>query len=452
LKKFDVVVVGAGTAGCIAAKTVAKAGLEVCLIDRKEREKVGEKVCGDAVGKHHFDNLGLEYPSGEELERTVIGAKIYSPNMESVFHIKGEGLCAFIVNRHLFGQRLLRNAIDAGSTFLESTQVLEPIIKDGFVTGVLARDLKRGSKTELHGQVVVDASGFSAVIRKKLPPKMGVDTDVDEKDVELCYREIRELKEQVADPEFSEIYLSQTVAPGGYCWIFPKGKKNVNVGVGVAMREGFPNPKNQLYNHVLSRPLFNGSKTVSTGTWYDPARRPIDCMTGNGVVIVGDAACQVNPIHGGGIGPSMMGGALAGKTIIEAMERGDVGREGLWPYNARYMQSYGAKQAGLDVFRLLLQKLGDKGDNNINYVMKYRVVTQEDILKTSMGEDLRLNITETTLRIFRGLRKLSLLKELRHSASLLKRVKALYRNYPTSPKDFDEWRRKARDLIKEAGG
>ena len=449
MKEFDVVVVGAGTAGCMAAKTTAVAGLEVCLIDRKNREDVGEKICGDAVGKHHFDSLGLPYPSGEELERTILGAKIYAPNTESVFYIKAERLSAFSVNRHLFGQRLLRNAIDAGSTFLESTQALEPIINNGFVAGVLTRDLETGSKVELRGQVVVDASGFFGVIREKLPDKMGVDTEVDKRDVEICYREIRDLKQQVADTEFCEIFLSQTVAPGGYCWIFPKAKNNVNVGVGVAMREGFPNPKNQLYNDVLSRPLFNGSKIVSSGTWYDPARRPIDCMTGNGVAIAGDAACQVNPIHGGGIGPSMMGGALAGKTIIEAMERGDVSREGLWLYTPRYMQSYGAKQAGLDVFRLLLQKLGD---NRIDDIMRHNLITQEDVLKTSMGEDLRLNITETTRRVFRGLRKLSLLKELHHAASLLRRVKALYRNYPSSPKDFDEWRRKARDLIREAGG
>jgi digeranylgeranylglycerophospholipid reductase len=449
LKKFDVVVVGAGTAGCMAAMTVADAGLEVCLIDRKNKDNIGEKVCGDAVGKHHFDSLGLDYPSGEDLERTILGAKIYSPDMESVFSIKGEGLCAFIVNRRLFGQRLLRNATDAGSAFLESTQALEPIIKNGFVVGALTRNLKTGSKTALNCQVVVDASGFSAVIRKKLPPKMGVDTEVDKRGVEICYREIRELKEQVADTESCEIYLSQAVSPGGYAWVFPEGGNRVNMGVGVAMRDGFPSPKRQFYNNLLSKPLFHGSRIVSGGTWYDPARRPIDCMTGNGVAIVGDAACQVNPIHGGGIGPSMMGGALAGKTIIEAMEKGNVNREGLWLYNARYMQSYGAKQAGLDVFRLLLQKLGD---DNINYVMKYQLITQEDILKTSMGEDVRLNITETTLRIFRGLRKLSLLRELRHAASLLKRVKALYRNYPTSPQDFDEWRRESRDLIKEAGG
>jgi len=172
-------------------------------------------------------------------------------------------------------------------------------------------------------------------------------------------------------------------------------------------------------------------------------------MVGNGVIIAGDAACQVNPIHGGGMGPSMMGGALAGKTIIEAMERRDVSREGLWLYNARYMQSYGAKQAGLDAFRLLLQKLSD---DDLNYGMKHRLVTGEDALKASMGEDLHLNITEVTRRIFRGSRRVSLLKKLRRTASLLKKVKAHYRDYPTLPKNFVVWRNKAQDLFEKASG
>jgi len=64
-----VVVVGAGTGGCLAAKTVAEAGFNVCLIDRKREQDIGDKVCGDAIGKHHFDTLGLEYPTGKELER-----------------------------------------------------------------------------------------------------------------------------------------------------------------------------------------------------------------------------------------------------------------------------------------------------------------------------------------------------------------------------------------------
>jgi len=447
LKKFDVVVVGAGTAGCMAAKTVAEAGFDVCLIDRKSEEDIGKKICGDAIGKHHFDKLGLGYPTGNELEQRIVGARVYSPDMETVFRVRGEGLHGFIINRHLFGQRLLKNAIEAGAVLLGSTQTLEPIIKDGFVAGVLTRDLKTESKAQLFSQVVVEASGYSAVLRKKLPPDLGIDVNVDKEDVEILYREIRELKEPVAEPEFIELYLSQKVAPGGYHWIFAESESKVNVGLGIAMTHKFPNPKTQLYRNVLSKPLFEGSSIVSGGTWYLPTRRSLDRMAGNGIVIVGDAACQTNPAHGGGMGPSMIGGTIAGKTIVEAMEKGDSSQEGLWPYNVRYMQSYGAEQAGLDVFRIFLQGLSD---DDLNYGMKYRLIAEEDVLKATMGEDVRLNITEATLRVFRGLGRLSFLKKLRDAANLTKRMKTLYLNYPVSPKNFDKWKREAQGLIKEA--
>jgi len=445
LKKFDVIVVGAGTGGSMTAKTIANAGFDVCLIDRKKQENVGEKICGDAIGKHHFDKLGLNYPVGEELEKKILGIKIYSPNNETIFHVAGKELFGFILNRRLLGQRLLNNAIDVGSTFLELTHTIEPILEDNYVTGVLAKDLKTEKQLRFSGQVVVDASGFSAVLRKKLPEKMGIDTKVNKEDVVVCYREIRKLKEQIPEEEFLELHLSQEVAPGGYCWIFPERGKRVNVGLGLAMLGKFPNPKTQLYNYVLSKPLFEGSSLISGGTWYDPTRRPLDCMTGNGIAIVGDAACQVNPIHGGGMGPSMMGGKLAGETIIEALEDGDVSREGLWMYNPRYMERYGAKQAGLDVFRMFLQQLGD---DNLDYGMKYRLITEEDLLKASMGEDVHLNITEKTRRIFRGLGRISLLKKLGEAANSMKKVKTSYLNYPTSHQGFEEWKKNVKELFR----
>ncbi len=448
MKKFDVIVVGAGTGGCLAAKTVAEAGFEVCLIDRKREQDIGDKVCGDAIGEHHFDTLGLEYPKGKELERKIVGVKIYSPNMETAIYVKGEGVPGYIVNRRLFGQRLLKKATKAGATLLESTQAIEPIIKDHLVTGVLARNVETGNRDSVFGQVVVDASGFSAVLQKKLPPEIGVDANVSREDVVICYREIREVKEQIAEPDFCEIYLNQKLAPGGYFWIFPESGTKVNVGLGVAMSKDFPSPKNRLYDNVLSMPFFKGSSILSGGGGHVPTRRPIDCMVGNGILIVGDAACQVNPIHGGGMGPSMMGGIIAGETIIEALETGNVSREKLWSYNVRYMQSYGAKQAGLDIFRLLLQQ---SSNEDMNYAMKYRLITEDDLLKTSMGEDARLNITEKTRRIFRGLGKLSLLKRLRVEVHLMKKMKRLYQNYPVSPEGFDEWKKKTQDLIEEAG-
>jgi len=448
MKKFDVIVVGAGTAGSMTAKKLAKAGLEVCLIDRKKRDDIGEKVCGDAVGKHHFDTLHLAPPKGEELRSRIEGIKIYSPDLETVFTVKSELLYGFILNRRVFGQRLLNDAVDAGASLLESTIATQPILKDGFVTGLEAKDMKNEKTMLLESKVVVDASGFTAILRKSLPSELGIDLKVENEDVEACYREIRELKASDFESNYCEIYLDQTLTPYGYHWIFPEGESTVNVGLGVAMVKGFPNPKSQFYQKILPKPRFKNSTLIKGGSWFVPTRRPLECMTGNGIVVVGDSACQVNPIHGGGIGPSMMGGSLAGKTIADAIERDDVSREGLWRYNVDYMRAYGAKQAGLDIFRLFLLK--SVGNEEINYGMKYRLLTEDDLFKASVGEDLHLNIGEKTRRVFRGLGKLSMLRRLVDAAELLKKLKAAHFNYPASPEDFEEWRRKTHAIMKEA--
>ena len=133
LEKFDVIVVGAGTAGCLAAKTTAEAGLKVCLIERKKKEEIGEKICGDDMGEHHLKNLGLEKPQGGELEKRIEGIRIYSPDSETVFTIAHEDFVGYLLNRHLFGQWLLKKALDNGAVLLDSTQCLEPIIETDFV-------------------------------------------------------------------------------------------------------------------------------------------------------------------------------------------------------------------------------------------------------------------------------------------------------------------------------
>jgi digeranylgeranylglycerophospholipid reductase len=447
LKKFDVIVVGAGTGGSLAAKTLAKAGLKVCMIDRKAEKDIGDKVCGDAIGKHHFDNIGITHPSGKELDQKIEGIKVYSPDMETEVNVKGEGVHGYLVNRLIFGQRLVKEAKAAGATLMDQTVVTEPIIKDGYVVGVSTKNLKTGKNSELHAKVVVDASGHSAVLRKKLPAELGIEKEVADEDVEICYREIREIKEPVDDPGFCKIYLDLKRFPGGYCWIFPKSPTTVNVGLGVAMTKGFPNPKD-LYNElVLSMPMFKGSRALTGGGGLVPTRRPISPMVGNGIIIIGDAACQVNPIHGGGIGSSMMGGVRAAEIITKAIEAGDVSREALWPYTGIFMEEYGAKQAGLDIFRMLLQSLSNE---EMNYGMSHHLITDDDLLKTSMGEDLKLNITDKTSRLFKGLGCLSLLKKLNTAAKLMKEIKELYRNYPSSPEGLAEWEAKTSQILEKA--
>ena len=213
------------------------------------------------------------------------------------------------------------------------------------------------------------------------------------------------------------------------------------------MRGNFPNPKKQFYNHILTRPAFEGSVLVRGGAWFDPTRRPLDNMVGNGVVLTGDAASLVNPIHGGGIGPSMLSGFYAGKTIVAALEKGEPSKEALWPYNKMYMESYGKKQASLDVFRMLLIK---SSDADLNYGMGCKLLTEDDVLKAGLGDDFHLNIGETARRVFRGIKRVRFLNKLRLTVKMMRQVQAHYDTYPETPENFEQWRLQTVSLIDDA--
>ena len=259
MRKYDVVVIGAGTGGSIAAKTASKMGYNVCLIDQKPADKIGDKVCGEAIGKHHFDNLGISPPKGEELASVVKGIDIFSPNSKTVFRVEGGGLHGFMINRLEIGQRFLREAMDNGVELLDNTHVLKPIVKNDSVQGVYAKSKARDEVIECYGSIVIDASGNAAIVRKQAPVEWGLERKILGEDVVVCYQEIREVS-SIEEPAFLQIYLDQNISPGGYYWIFPKGEGIVNVGLGIQMKSGFLNPREQLYKYVLSKPLFNSSK------------------------------------------------------------------------------------------------------------------------------------------------------------------------------------------------
>ncbi len=440
---YDLVVVGAGTSGCLAAKTAVENGLNVCLIESKSAENIGLKACGDAVGKHHFDNVGLAYPTGSELCWELEGVKIFSPDFETSFRIMGLGAKAFMVNRREFGRRLIKEALDAGVELMDKTTVLKPIIEDNHVVAIRVK----GSVFSgvLRGKVFIDASGVSAVLRRNAPEVPGFERIVDRGDLEIAYREIRVSENEIDDKTFGHIYLSQRYAPGGYFWLFPKGSNVVNIGLGVQFSRAKMEIKNYFTRFIDEKLSWLNKAEILDGRGaFVPTRRPLDNMVSNGLIVVGDAACQVNPIHGGGIGPSMTAGKIAGETAVKALEKGDLSYRGLWNYNVAYMRGYGAKQASLDVFRVFLQSISD---DELNYGMSRKLITEEDVLKASLYGEVKLTITDKALRFLRLVGKLSLVSRLRKISELMKTVKLHYQSFPENPDDFPRWLVTTRKLV-----
>lgn len=442
LEEYDSVVVGAGVAGSLFSYFLACKGYRVALVERKPKETIGLKVCGDAIGVHHFSEVGLSLPSSVILNE-VQGAKVFSPSGKYVFYVEGKGI---IVDRLAFGQYLLNLALSKGVELYDNCEARSPLVEGNKVVGVKFFNKGEGKVRELRAKVVVDASGVTACLRRKLPREWWVSEGVDKEDLQIAYREIRNLRSDIEDVKCIRIHLDPEVAPGGYWWFFPRGPREVNIGLGVQWREGAPNPKEKFYAYLASMKEIEGSKVIHAGGGLVPTRRPLSAPVASGFLAIGDAALTCNPLHGGGIGPAMLSAKLAAESVSKALSEGNTDIRALWTYPIDYFKYYGYKQAALDIFRAFLQSLSKE---EIEFGMAKKLVKEEEVYRVGMKGDLELSLAERALRALKALPKPSFLLRLSRVAKYMKLIKELYLNYPSSPDHFEKWLIEVRNLLSE---
>jgi digeranylgeranylglycerophospholipid reductase len=438
---YDLIVVGAGTGGTIAARFAALQGLKVCLLDTKTRSSIGDKICGDAVGTDVFHFLGINPPQNEELSCHIKGAKLYSADGKKCLDLMDPKQAGYIVHRLQFGQRLLNEAIDAGDVeFFDNIHVTELIYKDQTISGIRAK-VHGGRTVDLRSKLIIDASGFYSPLRKRIKGDI-IEKEIAKEDCILCYREIIRFTskdEPIKDPEYITIILDQEKAPGGYIWYFPKDEHSINIGLGVRMdykgqvKELY---KMNVYNEFVKT---NMIKTLSTGGGVVPVRRPLWSCASDGILLVGDAACQVNPLHGGGIDPSMRGGFHAANTAVKAIEDDDYSINSLWDYNVKVMTTFGAEFASLDLLRMVLQILNN---NDLNFGLTQDLLSGNEILEISSKGTLSLSLFEMAKKAFKGISRPDLLLDLNYLRIRMEEIAKIYKKFPDSPSDFEDWKLK----------
>ncbi|HDI02458.1 MAG TPA: NAD(P)/FAD-dependent oxidoreductase, partial [Ignisphaera sp.] len=434
--------VGGGVSGLFAAHNLAKYGLRVAVIEMKKEEDIGVKVCGDAIGKHHFEELGLEPPTlGFDGENVYKGVKLVSPDEQHILTVSGEG---YALNRKNFGLRLYRMAVNSGADVFTEHIFIKPVIEGAWIRGIVAKSLS-GAKTTFSSHIVIDASGVPAVVRSSLPREWWVAEPVPKEDYNITFREIWNGDIEIGT-DYAWIYLNTEIAPGGYWWLFPKGKGIYNVGLGVQWRKNAPNPRIQFEKYIRARYKNRVSEVIHAGGGIVPTRRPIPCMVWNGFIVVGDAALTANPVHGGGIGSSMLSAKLAADTIIESLSRGEPSLEALWSYHIRYHRAYGAKQASLDILRMFLQTMSNEG---LNFVFKSKLVNGAEVYDIGAKGVLAhtiFNKLGSILHLATRPRFLAKLVKLKH---YMDKARELYLNYPKSPKEYEKWRSEEKALFNE---
>ena len=475
-RDYDIIVAGGGLAGMIVATSAAyysKQSLKILIIDRNVFPQQGMKtisgwVCGDAVGKNTVDYMSerIHISWGKpEIEHPVKGVVAFSPDRETRVPFDGEG---YILNRKMLPQRQMADCKKMGIEFKDRVAVRSLIIENDTVVGVEGEDLATKAPFKKTAKLVIDCTGVTSVLRTNFPLKSYIERRIDRDDLEATGRYIYNF--QLAhedttffDPDYCIIHLDQKLAPGGYGWVFPKGKDKVNIGLGVQQKAFearnkemgvHPNLTTLIdeyvqYNPVIKNPvLANGEMDDGNawGTWQVSVRRQNDCMVANGYMLVGDSAWMPKPLDAGGIGPAIIAATIAGKDAVEAIQANDVSERNLWKYNKNFINDYGYKTAGLEVFRRMLQGLTNE---QINYGMKH-FLSKMDIDKITKGEHPEFSTVDKLGMMIRGAVNKKLADDLRYCATINKTLTAHYRDYPETPEGFPAWQKTLHGHLQEA--
>lgn len=318
---YDVLVIGAGPAGSIAAKTAAEKGLDVLLIEK--RQEIGDPVrCAEGVNKECLkQHIKIDK---KWICADLKGSLIYSPDgtkIEMSEEIAG-GEVGYVLERKVFDRALAEEAAKAGAEVRVKTRACDLIIENGFVKG--ARLMHLGKEYDVRAKIVIGADG----VESKVGRWAGIDTSLKPIDIETCVQYL--VAGIDVNQEYCEFYIGSEIAPGGYIWIFPKGEGKANVGIGIlGSKMGKFKPRPVDYLNAFIEKKFPDARIVEMVYGGVPVSGSIEKTSTNGLMLIGDAARQSDPITGGGILNAMNAGKIAGEAAYVAISSGDVSLEKL---------------------------------------------------------------------------------------------------------------------------
>jgi len=441
----DIVVVGGGTAGCFAAATAAGEGLDVVLLERKSEEEGGHIACGDAIkGKSTFpDVIDREYLREESFTNENIRRAMFMNPKGENYDIPLAGGNGAVVDRKRYGEVLLEEADRVGADLHYNT-VVQDVEQNGRVTGVQA--VREGDPIEYEAELVVDAAGALSLLQDKVDFEgTTYDTNVDYSQFCSAYREVIETDRPV---EYDDAIVFKPTEELGYLWYFPRTEREINAGLGFQMNKPPMQLVDVLKRDLESRPEFRNAEVKDKLGAALPTRRPYDSAVAPGFMSVGDAAGHVNPTTGGGIPGAAKAGHWAAEVAVEAISEGDVGESALWEYNRKVQLDFGNRFAAMDLYNIF------GSAHEMDELTEIVTTLPGEMIIDLMGKkgETSLSLTEkiTTglVTAIKSRGHWGTLYEAYQVAELASDLKDVYKDYPTAPGGFDQWRDR-RDAIME---
>ncbi len=451
-RRTDVVVVGAGSAGAAAAWQLARRGLRVALLDRRPADRCGARWV-NGIPLWMFDAARVPRPEPPELRDDQGGFLLLGKEERRPLRLPGAPLPSVDMPRLV--ARLQSLAVDEGVAFHDRTAVQAVEVEGERPVAVRCVDRgDGGGEIRLKADLFVDASGLRGALRERVPRLAADCPRVTRAHTIEAVHQTREI-ENLAGAESFVTHLG--LRPGdGVSWVgLGAGLSTVAVRTDPSLSEvelltgvGGVDPHataQQMMLDLIRRETWIGERLFG-GSGTIPVRRPYDRLGLAGIALVGNAACQVFPAHGSGVGMGLIAGNLLAQAASNHADPGSAAA--VWDYGARFQRRHGAVLGAYDVFRRLSNQLS--GDD-VDAMMAAGLIEPAASLAAIDQRMLRVGAATVGRTLLASLRAPRQAARMAPVLARMQRVHGAYREFPHRPDEeaLRRWSHRLASLFDE---
>jgi geranylgeranyl reductase family protein len=298
MRTFDVIIIGAGPAGAVCARMLARQGMRVLLLDKARFPR--SKPCGGGFSQKAKDLFDFDLSPVIETSITQVEISLRSKNPAVVNRPEGAG---YMVTRDKFDTLLVRKAAEAGAELHEQEAFLElHPEKNGWIV--------RTDRDRYYGDFLVGADGAVSRTARCLGLMQAFDRYAPALTAEV------EISPEQLEPVKNRACFDFHVVKKGYAWIFPKSD-HLSVGVySTSQRQKGMNAI--LLQYIDSQALLRGKRIRYWKGGLIPRGGTRRALVNNSALLAGDAAAMPDPFFGEGIYYAARSGMMAAEAIVKA--------------------------------------------------------------------------------------------------------------------------------------